>query len=72
MKTKGYEKILVAVDGSDNCKRAVNSAVNIAKLSGAELYGIHVIPPIPSFFGSRVYNVGAESTEDDAEAVKAA
>ncbi|MCX9010733.1 MAG: universal stress protein [Candidatus Methanoperedens sp.] len=38
-----YKKILVATDGSDYTKKATNHAIELAKLSGAELHAIYVI-----------------------------
>jgi len=38
------ERILVAVDGSDNAKTAAMRAVDIAKRLGAELHIVNVIP----------------------------
>ncbi|MFA4934464.1 MAG: universal stress protein [Candidatus Methanoperedens sp.] len=41
--SKLYKKILVATDGSDYTKKASNHAIELAKLSGAELHAIYVI-----------------------------
>jgi nucleotide-binding universal stress UspA family protein len=38
-------KIMVATDGSELVKRAVDLAIEIAKLSEAKLYAVHVITP---------------------------
>ncbi len=38
-----YKKILVATDGSEYTKKATNHAIELAKLSGAELHAIYVI-----------------------------
>ncbi|MFZ3166911.1 MAG: universal stress protein [Candidatus Methanoperedens sp.] len=40
---KLYKKILVATDGSDYTKKATKHALELAKLSGAELHAIYVI-----------------------------
>lgn len=38
-----YRKIMIATDGSESVKRAVETAVEFAKLSGAKLYAVYVI-----------------------------
>jgi nucleotide-binding universal stress UspA family protein len=38
-----FRKIMVATDGSEEVRNAVDSAIRIAKLSGAKLYAVHVI-----------------------------
>jgi nucleotide-binding universal stress UspA family protein len=38
-----YRKIMVATDGSEPVRRAVETAVEIAKISGAKLYAVYVI-----------------------------
>ena len=43
MKSAIFRKIMVATDGSELVKQAVKSAVEIAKLSEAKLYVVHVI-----------------------------
>jgi nucleotide-binding universal stress UspA family protein len=43
MKSAIFKKIMVATDGSELVKQAVKSAVEIAKLSEAKLYAVHVI-----------------------------
>ncbi len=37
-----YEKILVPVDGSDNCNTALREAIKLAKLTGGKITVIHV------------------------------
>lgn len=44
MTSSVYTKIMVATDGSEPVRRAVETAVEIAKISGAKLYGVYVIP----------------------------
>ncbi len=39
-----YTRILVAVDGSDDSKRAAETAIRLAAQNGAELEVLHVIP----------------------------
>jgi nucleotide-binding universal stress UspA family protein len=43
MKSIIFRKIMVATDGSEAIKRAVDSAIEIAKLSETRLYAVHVI-----------------------------
>ena len=43
MESTIFRKIMVATDGSELVKRAVDSAIEIAKLSEAKLYAVHVI-----------------------------
>ena len=38
-----FRKIMVATDGSEQVRNAVDSAIEIAKLSEAKLYAVHVI-----------------------------
>ena len=42
-----YERILVATDGSALSEKAVQSALSLAKLSGATLVALRVIPRYP-------------------------
>lgn len=37
-----YRKIMIATDGSEPVKKAVDTAVEVAKLSGAKLYAVYV------------------------------
>ena len=43
MKSNIYRKIMVATDGSELVKKAVDTAVEVAKLSEAKLYAVYVI-----------------------------
>ncbi|NJD54615.1 MAG: universal stress protein [Candidatus Methanoperedens sp.] len=43
MMSKIYKKILIATDGSEHVKKAVTYAIELAKLSGAELHAVYVI-----------------------------
>jgi nucleotide-binding universal stress UspA family protein len=56
------ERILLAVDGSDNSKRASKAAITLAKVFGAELSVVHVIPTL-SYFSVGV--VGISSTTNN-------
>lgn len=42
-----YKRILVATDGSELSNKAVNHAITLAKLSGAELVGLTVVAHYP-------------------------
>ncbi len=48
-----YKKIMIATDGSENASKAALSGIEIAKLAGAKLYALNVMPMIPhaSYFG---------------------
>ena len=43
MKSSIFRKIMLATDGSEQVRNAVDSAIEIAKLSDAKLYAVHVI-----------------------------
>lgn len=43
MKSNIYRKIMVATDGSELVKKAVDTAVEVAKLSEAKLYAVYVV-----------------------------
>jgi nucleotide-binding universal stress UspA family protein len=43
MESTIFRKIMIATDGSELIKRAVDLAIEIAKLSEAKLYAVHVI-----------------------------
>ncbi len=47
-----FERILVAYDGSVGAKRALITAVDIAKRYGAELHAIHVEEHLPKYAGT--------------------
>ena len=48
-----YQRILVATDGSDLSRKAVDNAINLAATCGAELIAIKVVPHYPrSYFDS--------------------
>jgi len=38
-----YRKIMVATDGSEPVKKAVDTAIEIARLGGAKLYAVYVV-----------------------------
>jgi nucleotide-binding universal stress UspA family protein len=45
-----YQRILVATDGTTLSKKAVSSALALAKLSGAELVALKVVPRYPQSY----------------------
>ncbi len=45
-----YQKILVATDGSSLSKKAVNQAISLAQLTGAELVALKVVPRYPQTY----------------------
>ncbi len=45
-----YKRILVATDGSSLSKKAVNSAISMAALCGAELVAVKVVPRYPQSY----------------------
>lgn len=44
MGDKAYSKIMIATDGSENVKKAVSAGIDIAALTGAQVYAVTVIP----------------------------
>jgi nucleotide-binding universal stress UspA family protein len=40
-----FQNIMIATDGSEAAKKAVNTAIKLAKLNNAKLYAVHVIAP---------------------------
>jgi nucleotide-binding universal stress UspA family protein len=42
---EGFNKIMVATDGSELGKKAVEKGIQIARLSGAKIYAVYVIIP---------------------------
>ncbi|NJD54573.1 MAG: universal stress protein [Candidatus Methanoperedens sp.] len=60
--SKLYKKILIATDGSEHVKKAVNHAIELAKLSDAELYAVYVMD-IKTDYGPKSYLSTDISTE---------
>ena len=48
MVVKKYKKLLVALDGSKNSLRALNKAIDLAKLLNSAITGIFVIQAFPT------------------------
>ena len=56
-----YQRILVATDGTKLSKKAVNTAIALAALSGAELVALKVVPRYPmSYFEGGIALMPAE------------
>ena len=51
MVVKKYKKLLVALDGSKNSLRALNKAIDLAKLLNSAITGIFVIQAFPTEMG---------------------
>jgi nucleotide-binding universal stress UspA family protein len=69
-----YQRILVATDGSTLSKKAVNSAIAMAALTGGELVALKVVPRYPqSYFEGglalQVSEVRASRSTEDGQAV---
>jgi len=45
MDNRIFTNIMVATDGSELARKAVDSAIKIAQINKAKLYAIHVITP---------------------------
>lgn len=62
------KKFLVAVDGSDHSWRALDLATNLAKVSGAELAILHVVPyePMPEALRQLARSEGIPLEEEEA------
>ncbi|ADI73228.1 UspA domain protein [Methanohalobium evestigatum Z-7303] len=41
-----YNNILIATDGSENSKNAIQSGINLASKTGAKVYAVYVIHPV--------------------------
>jgi nucleotide-binding universal stress UspA family protein len=61
MKSTIFRKILVATDGSEQVKRAVKLAIEIAKLSEANLYAVHVI----ALVSNSIIHIGNEEQKKE-------
>ncbi|KER06505.1 Universal stress protein [Marine Group I thaumarchaeote SCGC AAA799-E16] len=63
--TDKIKKILVALDGSKNSMRGLNSAISLAKPMGAEIKGVYV-RPTPPIFGRMKPMYSEKLTKDEA------
>ena len=55
MQAKRFQKILLAIDGSEHSKKATDYAVMLAKLCEAEIMLVHSRRRIPDFIGEPYY-----------------
>ena len=60
-----YARILVATDGSTLSKKAVNSAISLAALCGAELIAIKVVPRYPQSYFEGSIPLSVEDVKRD-------
>jgi nucleotide-binding universal stress UspA family protein len=74
MTEEQFKKILIATDGSDNSKNAVNSGIEIAKINNADVYAVYVIPPVSAPAAQRgrswAESIRQDLTEDGKKATK--
>jgi len=49
-----FENLLVPIDGSNASLKALNSAIEIAQMSGAEITILHIIPAVAESSKSRI------------------
>ncbi|OEU41434.1 universal stress protein [Methanosarcina sp. Ant1] len=54
-----FRKIMLATDGSESARKAVDSAIEIAKSSNAKLYAVHVIA-LGDYYSSMPLSIDAE------------
>jgi nucleotide-binding universal stress UspA family protein len=54
-----FRKIMLATDGSELVKKAVDTAIEISKLGQAKLYAVHVIP-MGDFYSSMPLSIDVE------------
>jgi len=66
-----YKRILISTDGSDISQKAVQSAVDLAKSSGAELFAISVKEPFPYSAISEMQPVPPQEFYDAQERIAA-
>jgi len=58
-----FKKILIATDGSENSKRAVNAGIEIAKIFGGKVTALFVSDPRRYFMGEVSYNIADKVME---------
>jgi len=58
-----YQRILVATDGSTLSKKAVNHAIGLAALCGAELLAVKVVPRYPQSYFEGSIPLSAEDVK---------
>jgi nucleotide-binding universal stress UspA family protein len=67
-----YQRVLVPTDGSDISAKAIQTAIGIAKLTGASLYAISVKEPFPYSAISEMQPVPPQEFYDAQERIAAA
>ncbi|AOY92454.1 universal stress protein UspA [Cupriavidus sp. USMAA2-4] len=82
MTDSAYQKIMVAVDGSTTAERALDEAIRVARLSGAQVLAIYVVDNGQVLFDAGYYDPtqlrnafvesGKRALEDAAQRLKAA
>ncbi len=63
MNNSNFKKIMVATDGSELVKKAVDTAIEISKLRQAKLYAVHVIS-LGDYYSSIPLAIDAEWIKD--------
>jgi len=58
-----YKKILIATDGSEHIKKVIPHAIELAKLSGAELHAVYVMYITTEGLENYLRNEGEEATD---------
>lgn len=61
------KRILVPVDGSDHSMNAAKYAVDLARMSGAEIFLTHCHKPFPGFLGEPYYQKAVNKIMKDAD-----
>jgi nucleotide-binding universal stress UspA family protein len=64
MLTKPFQKILVAIDGSDKSLEAADYSITLAKNMGAQLIILNVLETEPWYYGKRAYEWGSAEQLD--------
>src|SRR5665647_46441 len=59
MNSSIFRKIMLATDGSESARKAVDSAIEITKSSNAKLYAVHVIA-LGDYYSSMPLSIDAE------------
>ena len=66
-----FKKIMVTTDGSELVKKAVDTAIEFAKIGQIKLYAVHVIP-MGDFYSSMPLSIDAEWIKDMEEHLRIA
>lgn len=60
MNSNLYRKVMVATDGSELVKKAVDTAVEVARLSGAKIYAVYVVTAGGGYTAGHPRDIGWE------------